>query len=102
MLNNYFFQDTAYDLLGFYKSETNVIYSLVEQNYIELTEPTDLKKVKKFLESNEFTNTRNNDYYNFNLGIILEDLHDENVLTANGILFFIDTVFYVKPDILWN
>ena len=102
LLNNYFFQDTAYDLLGFYKSETNVIYSLVEQNYIELTEPTDLKKVKKFLESNEFTNTRNNDYYNFNLGIILEDLHDENVLTANGVLFFIDTVFYVKPDILWN
>jgi hypothetical protein len=29
------------------------------------------------------------------MGIILEDLHDENVLTYNGVLFFIDTVFYL-------
>ncbi len=41
-------------------------------------------------------------YYNPDLGIILEDLHDENVLTANGILFFIDTVFYIKDEIFWN
>ena len=44
---------------------------------------------------------KNNDYFNPNLGIILEDLHDENVLTANDILYFIDTVFYIKPDIFW-
>jgi hypothetical protein len=38
------------------------------------------------------------DYYNEELGLILEDLHDENVLTQNGMLYFIDTVFYiVKP-----
>ena len=30
------------------------------------------------------------------LGIILEDLHDENVLTRNEILYFVDTVFYLK------
>ena len=35
-------------------------------------------------------------YYNPTLGIILEDLHDENVLTQDGILYFIDTVFYVN------
>ena len=34
-------------------------------------------------------------------GIILEDLHDENVLTQNGILYFIDTVFYINPEIFW-
>jgi len=29
------------------------------------------------------------------LGLIIEDLHDENVLTQNGVLYFIDTVFYI-------
>jgi Serine/Threonine/Tyrosine Kinase found in polyvalent proteins len=33
---------------------------------------------------------------------ILEDLHDENVLTAHDILYFIDTVFYIKRDIFWR
>jgi hypothetical protein len=40
-----------------------------------------------------------NDYYNSSLGIILEDLHDENVITQKGVLYFIDTVFYIKPEI---
>lgn len=48
--------------------------------------------------SNGFLNTKNNDYFNPDLGIILEDLHDENVLTENGILKFIDTVFYIKDS----
>ena len=102
LLNNYFFPDTAYNLLGFYKSDNDILYALVEQNYIEFTHLTDLKKVKQFLENNGFLNTKNNDYYNPTLGIILEDLHDENVLTKNEMLYFIDTVFYVKPEILWH
>lgn len=48
------------------------------------------------MESNGFINVRNNDYRNDDLGIIIEDLHDENVLTNNGILYFIDTVFYIS------
>jgi hypothetical protein len=48
------------------------------------------------MTNNEFSNTRNHDYYNVDLGIILEDLHDENVLTQDGILYFIDTVFYIE------
>ncbi|MDQ6531788.1 hypothetical protein RB618_21595 [Flavobacterium sp. LHD-85] len=34
--------------------------------------------------------------------MILEDLHDENVLTENGILQFIDTVFYIKDNFYEN
>lgn len=56
----------------------------------------DLEQVKIFLTQNGFENNRNNDYYNPELGIVLEDLHDENVLTRNDILYFIDTVFYLK------
>lgn len=102
LLNNYFFPDTAYKLVGFYKSNHNVLYALVEQNYIEFSHPTDLNQVKAFLRNNGFENTKNNDYYNPELGIILEDLHDENVLTKNDMLYFIDTVFYIKPEIFWS
>ncbi len=98
LLNNYFFPDTAYNLIGFYKSENDILYALVEQNYVESTELTDLNQVKEFLGNNGFVNTKNNDYYNAELGIILEDLHDENVLTQNNVLYFIDTVFYIKSE----
>lgn len=40
---------------------------------------------------------KNNDYFHPELGIILEDLHDENVLTEDNTLQFIDTVFYLTP-----
>lgn len=98
LLDNYFFPDTAYNLVGFYKSNEGILYTLVEQNYIASTQITDLQQVKDFLKANGFTNTKNNDYFNAELGIILEDLHDENVLTSNDILYFIDTVFYIKSN----
>ena len=101
LLNNFFFPDTAYQLLGFYKQEA-ILYAVVEQPYVKANAPTDLYSVKAFMENNGFENTRNHDYYNPELGIILEDLHDENVLTHDGMLYFIDTVFYIKPKILWS
>ena len=97
LLNNYFFPDTAYALIGFCLIE-NVLYALVEQAFVTANEPTNLKQVKEFMNTNGFLNTRNQDYYNPDLGIILEDLHDENVLTKDGILYFIDTVFYLKDE----
>ena len=95
LLNNYFFPDTAYNLLGFFEND-NVVYAVVEQSFIKASEKTDLKHVEQFMNSNGFQKIRNNDYFNSELGIILEDLHDENVLTSNNILYFIDTVFYLK------
>jgi hypothetical protein len=97
LLNNLFFPDTAYQLLGFYK-ELEVVYAVVAQPFVKATEKTDLSIVKAFLENNGFRNTKNHDYYNEDLGLILEDLHDENILTQNGMLFFIDTVFYIVSD----
>jgi len=94
LLNNYFFPDTAYHLLGFFENES-VLFAVVEQAYIKATEKTDLSHVKQFMINNGFENVRNNDFFNRELGLILEDLHDENVLTQNGVLFFIDTVFYI-------
>jgi hypothetical protein len=96
LLNNLFFPDTAYQLLGFY-NEQEVVHAVVEQPFVRATEKTDLSLVKVFLENNGFRNTKNHDYYNEELCLILEDLHDENVLTRNGMLYFIDTVFYIVP-----
>ena len=94
LLHNYFFPDTAYDLIGFTK-DNDILYAVVQQAYVSITANTDLKQVKEFLTLNGFENNRNNDYINLELGIILEDLHDENVLTRNEVLYFIDTVFYL-------
>lgn len=100
LLHNYFFPDTAYELIGFTKEEER-LYAVVKQPFVTITQVTDLKKVKEFLEANGFVNVRNNDYRNTSIGIILEDLHDENVLTKNGILYFIDTVFYITKE-FWS
>lgn len=94
LLHNYFFPDTAYQLIGFYEQK-EILYAVVEQKFVESNSATKLENVAEFLISNGFINTRNNDYFNPEAGIILEDLHDENVLTFDSNLFFIDTVFYL-------
>ena len=94
LLNNFFFPDTAYQLIGFYEQD-EVLYAVVEQKFVQSDNETELENVKQFLNSNGFINTRNNDYFHPEIGIILEDLHDENVLTFKDNLFFIDTVFYL-------
>lgn len=72
--------------------------AVVAQVFIQETGSTDLAMVKQFMVDNGFNNTKKNDYKNPELGIILEDLHEGNVLTRNGVLYFIDTVFYLTPD----
>lgn len=96
LIHNFLFPQTAYELLGFYM-EQKVLHAVVKQPYIEITEPTNPLVVKEFLVSNGFQLKKNNDYYNSKVGVILEDLHDENVLTNKGTLFFIDTAFYLMP-----
>ena len=97
LLHNYFFPDTAYELIGFME-DNSVMFAVVRQPFVTATEKTDLEAVKKFMSENGFINTKNNDYRNPELGLILEDLHDENVLTKDGVLYFVDTVFYILPN----
>ena len=74
------------------------MYAVVEQDFIKSDQSTALENVKRFLAENGFLNKKNNDYFHPELGIILEDLHDENVLTFEGNLYFIDTVFYLTEQ----
>lgn len=74
----------------------------MNQDFIVATETTDLGVLRDFLTYNGFSHVRNNDYESSILGIIFEDLHDENVLCSDGLLYFIDTVFYVTPNFYNN
>ncbi len=94
-LHNYFFPGTLYTLTGFARRE-NIFYALVQQPFIAFDAVTNLEFVKLFMQNNGFVWKKNNDYYHPGYGIILEDLHDENVLTSHDTLFFIDTVFYLQ------
>jgi hypothetical protein len=94
LLHNFFFPDTRYELLGFCKYD-NELHSVVRQPFVIADQITDLTVLKTFLHANGFRNTRNEDYRNEALGIILEDMHDENVLMRQGVLFVIDSVFYL-------
>lgn len=101
LLHNYFFSDTAYKLLGF-NIRDEKLYAVVEQPYIEADKLVNLKDVRQFLTNNGFINKRRHDYYHPELGIIIEDLHDENVLSNKDYLCFIDTVFFIDSDVFWR
>ncbi len=94
LLHNFFFPDTCYQLLGFRK-DNDILFAVVKQRFVEADQPYDFEIIKNFLEFNGFENNRNCDFINRSLGIILEDLHDENVLFRNNIPYFIDTAFYL-------
>ena len=94
LIHNALFEATRYDLIGFVKIN-QVLYAAVNQNYIEPDEPTNLALVQKFMMANGFVVKKNNDYFSHELGLIVEDLHEENVLTQKNTLFFIDTVNYL-------
>jgi len=99
LLHNLFFQNTSYDIVGFLK-ENNILFAVLRQQFIHSDAMVDLSDIKKILEFNGFQNTRRNDYIHKSLGLILEDMHDENVLVNSETLFFIDTVFYtITPEI---
>lgn len=54
--------------------------------------------------ANGFENKRRNDYENAALGLIIEDLHDELVLTRNNLPYFIKFIYLLvlKRRIILN
>lgn len=95
LIHNLFFEGTKYELQGF-KRSNETLFAVLKQAFIISDNPVNLDDVKHLLEFNGFTNTRRNDYYNPELGLILEDIHDENVIVNSNVLFFIDTVFFIN------
>lgn len=92
-IHNSLFPTTEYLVLGFL-SEGDLFNVVVQQPFIQSEELVDLHAVRELLEFNGFNHLKRYDYFNKELGIILEDIHDENVIQKGDTLFFIDTVFY--------
>jgi len=61
LLHNYFFADTAYQLLGFYRRQ-HTLYAVVKQSFVKADALTNLSDIKAFLMVNGFQNTKNHDY----------------------------------------
>jgi len=97
VLHNLIFKDTAYTFIGFIDIE-NVLHAVIEQPFIIADGQAELDDIRFFLAYNGFQNTRRQDYFNKEYGLILEDMHDENVILKSNKLFFIDTVFYIVAD----
>jgi Serine/Threonine/Tyrosine Kinase found in polyvalent proteins len=93
LLHNLLFPTTAYSLIGFTEFDGK-LFAMMRQPFVE-GEQAVLEHIEEFLKFNGFNKIRRQDYYNSELGLALEDMHDENVIANAGVLFFIDTVFYI-------
>ncbi|HET6994256.1 MAG TPA: hypothetical protein VFI06_04690 [Chitinophagaceae bacterium] len=98
LLHNLIFVNTAYTFIGFVK-DNKALCAILKQPFITSDAQVELGDVKKLLGFNGFVNSRRNDYVHGELGLILEDMHDENIIVNLETLFFIDTVFYtITPE----
>lgn len=102
LLNNTFFPDTSYELIGFKKYEHGKILPVVRQRFVaEPVVVANLKDVQKYLFNRGFVKVHPlaNAYRNWDLGVVLGDLHNRNVLMKNDVLFFIDTKFFISHNV---
>lgn len=98
VIHNLLFPNTAYSLLGFIEVN-GPFHAVLHQPFVTSDGAVELSDVRELLAYNGFENRKRNNlptnnYYNKELGIILEDIHDENVMVNSNTLFFIDTIFY--------
>lgn len=92
------FPATKYSTVGF-TSVDQTFAVVIRQQFVLLVEGAPRSVVEPYLNKHGFARTKNDDYYNPALGIILEDLHDENVFMLAGQILFIDPVIYFEtPD----
>jgi Serine/Threonine/Tyrosine Kinase found in polyvalent proteins len=78
-IHNLIFPDTAYTLLGFLKND-ETFFTVLKQDFIFSNKSVDLTEIELYLKTNGFEKLRRNDYYNKELSLRLEDIHDENVI----------------------
>ncbi len=89
------FPATKYAITGFSRIE-DVFVVIIKQPFAILTEGAQRSIVEAYLNKHGFIRTKNDDYYHAKLGVILEDLHDENVFLLAEQILFIDPVIYFE------
>jgi hypothetical protein len=95
-LHNWLFPETAYHVNGFTKVRDRFA-AIIEQPFLRSSRGASRTEVEEDLNQRGFIRIRNDDYYSADLGILLEDLHDENVLTQEGpIYLYFDPIVYLE------
>ena len=54
LLHNFFFSDTAYEIVGFTKLN-DILFCVVQQPFVSITKTTDLRDVRDFMNANGFS-----------------------------------------------
>jgi len=96
LIHNLLFESTEYSFVGFIEKE-RLLCAVLQQPFIE-GEQANLDDIRELLTFNGFQLKVRQDYFNTEFGLALEDMHDENVIVKEDVLFFIDTVFYVMSE----
>ncbi len=97
VIHNLLFAETEYSCQGFIEME-GALYAVLKQDYVKADGEANIEDIKEILDFNGFKNIKRNDYFNQEFALLLEDIHDENVINHSGNLFFIDTVFYITKN----
>src|SRR5215213_7791245 len=79
VIHNLLFPATAYIVLGFSMIDST-FHVVLKQPFISSDATAELTAIQELLVFNGFRNTRRQDYINEEFGLILEDMHDENVI----------------------
>ncbi len=96
VIHNLLFPNTSYSLVGFIETQGRLC-AILQQPFIA-GEQAGLEDIKELLIFNGFENIKRQDYFNREFGLLLEDMHDENVIAGQDVLFFIDTVYYIMSN----
>jgi len=83
-IHNLLFPNTAYTLPGFAEID-ECFCAVLQQPFIEGAQ-ADLRDIKELLTFNGFVNTKRQDNFNNEFGLVLEDMHDENVIATGGVI----------------
>ncbi|MFD2920749.1 hypothetical protein ACFS6H_13575 [Terrimonas rubra] len=94
VIHNLLFPSTAYQLNGFTYNKEADLCVILQQAYVQ-GDQASLENIDELLTFNGFKHLKRHDYYNNEFNLLLEDMHDENIIKKEGLLFFIDTVFYI-------
>ncbi len=97
-IHNWLFPEVAYLLTGFTEVKARFA-AIIQQPFLQSERGATREEIEPDLSARGFRRTRNDDYYSPDLGIIHEDLHDENVLVSDaGLYLYFDPVIYLETQ----
>lgn len=94
-MHNYLFPEAPLKLEGFVINE-DTLMPIVSQQHVQADRGATKEEVTKYMSKIGFKHKTGVDFYNPDTGIIVEDLHDENVLVSpEGHMYIIDPIIWL-------